>query len=253
MLCAATKLLVAQRAINKSICAAAQKSNALDRLSDTTCALAIRTPKRSLSISENAIVSRSVTTAIVYSSPSSDPLVSRGVLRHQGLADYVAGTVHHSKMHSRQILAHDPQREQLCTREKRNNGGEKRKPGYASAVHKIPSQNIDKNSNPKKSKEKPDQAGKLERQRTEAGHHVGRMSYKLAKRISRRPYFSRIVTHRFKRRTVRSPCQQHVNRNKRSLIMSESPSNFGAKNTERANSPGDLSAHDVLQSQLGYP
>src|ERR1700683_3378396 len=70
MLCAATKSLVAERAINKSIRSAAQKSNTLDRLSETLGALAMRTPNRSLSISENATISRSTSAAIVCSVPS---------------------------------------------------------------------------------------------------------------------------------------------------------------------------------------
>src|SRR6266496_1192984 len=156
-------------------------------------------------------------------------------------------------MHARQLLADDSQREQLCTREERNNGGEKRKPWYASAPHQISSQNINKDSNPNKSKKKSDQACKLERYRTIAGHHVHRMSRKLSKRISGSPYFSRIMTYRSNRKAVRPPCQQHVNRNKRSLIMRERPGDFGAKNAERANFPGDLGAHDILQSQLGHP
>src|SRR6266849_1851760 len=131
MLCAATKLLVAQRAINKSICAAAQKSNALDRLSDTTCALAIRTPKRSLSISENAIVSRSVTTAIVYSSPASTAtlhiaqhpgvcqectsgrLVGRGLLPRNALTDNVGRLLHAAKMHAAKLSPEIPRGNKL--------------------------------------------------------------------------------------------------------------------------------------------
>ena len=44
-------------------------------------------------------------------------LSGRGLLRVKALTDDIAGTLHHSKMHSRQILANDSQREQLCTGE----------------------------------------------------------------------------------------------------------------------------------------
>src|SRR5262245_30493549 len=142
-------------------------------------------------------------------------------------------------MHAGKVLAYHSYAEELCARKDGNDRSQKRKTRDA-AFKEISADDIHKNSDAKQCTAKPNQTGKLQRRCAEAGHHVKCVANQLRESVIRRARMSRTKNDRYCSEARCSPCQQHVDRNKRCLMACECLAQLCAKNAERADVFGKI-------------
>src|SRR5580692_2189283 len=110
-------------------------------------------------------------------------------------------------MHSSEILADDPQSKQLSAGENGNDRSQERKSRYGPALDEIPADHIAKYSQSNECEEKADDAGDLQRQCAEAGHHVHGMSDQFAQGVIGDTDGARIISNLYGRKASGSPRQ----------------------------------------------
>ena len=84
----------------------------------------------------------------------------------------IAGPVHGSEVHARQVLADDSQCEELGTRKDRDNGGEKRKAGDDASGNELTDHDVGENEQAEKRATESHETCQLQRNGREPGRHV---------------------------------------------------------------------------------
>src|SRR5690606_36246128 len=95
----------------------------------------------------------------------------------------IARFVHDAKVHSSQIFADNAERQKLRAGKNADDRRQKREPLHWCAFNQITPDDPDQHQNTEGRQQKTEQTGKLERQHTEAGHHVQRVDDKFAQGV----------------------------------------------------------------------
>src|SRR5580700_2463914 len=119
-------------------------------------------------------------------------------------------------------------------------------------MHKVAAHDVEKNSYTKQGKRQAHEAGQLQRQRREAGHHIHRVRDQLANRVARGTLFARVVAHSRCGKPACAPREQYINRHEGPCVVVKRGGHVGSKGAKRTDLPRDIRPHDRLECQLGY-
>src|SRR6478672_6040087 len=98
-------------------------------------------------------------------------------------------------MDAREILAEDAKSEQLDSRKDADHRREESEPGHGDSVDRISYEYEREKGKANQRRRKAGEAGKLERQRAEAGRHVERQGQQLDERVVRLACAADVVLH----------------------------------------------------------
>ena len=154
-------------------------------------------------------------------------------------------------MHPCQILAHNPEGEELRAGEDGDHRREEREAGHAASPEHVASDDVDQHAKPEDREGEPDQARELQRQHAEAGHHVEGVGEQRAKRVVGRADGAGIVAHGDRDEARGAPRQQHVDGGEQRLVLRERVPDLGAKRAERAHVARGVDAHRAFHRELG--
>src|SRR6516165_10329833 len=87
-------------------------------------------------------------------------------------ADHIRWLLHTPEIHACEILSDDPEGKQLRSREQRNDGCKKRKPGNGIPMDQVAHEHVAEHRKTEQGERESNQASHLQRQRAEASHHV---------------------------------------------------------------------------------
>src|SRR5438309_8505196 len=121
----------------------------------------------------------------------------------------VGRLLHHPKVHAGQVLADDPQREQLGARKQGDDRGKEGEARNATPQKDAPADGVHQDPDPEQRESEADEAGQLEWTHAESRHHVHGVGHEAPKRVVRRTDEPRSVVHAHRAEARRAPGEQH--------------------------------------------